>query len=165
MTTKNSVLCVCAFFSGECVGFIKQSLHNLSVKDEAYILLRYMTWFSTSHLCVYDHSVGLKTKDAGCYVDVVTVFPGVCLHPSPSAGSHGADCSVTELGHGGTCCHNVLFIIAQPMTAAVVTARRGAAGESGEQSLAEACVHEAVNNRVDAGGGVAQQMDKSDRCT
>lgn len=41
-------------------------------------------------------------------------------------------------------------------------ARRRAAREGGKQSLAETCVHEAVNNRVDAGRRVAQQMDESD---
>lgn len=37
-----------------------------------------------------------------------------------------------------------------------------AARERGKESFAEACVHEAVNNRVDTGRGVAQQVDESD---
>lgn len=41
-------------------------------------------------------------------------------------------------------------------------ARRGAARESGEKSLAETGVHKAVNDGVDAGRGVAQQVDESD---
>lgn len=43
-------------------------------------------------------------------------------------------------------------------------AKRAAARECGKQSLAEACVHEAVNNWVNAGRGVAQQVDESDGC-
>lgn len=82
-----------------------------------------------------------------------------CLHPSASAGSHGADCGVAELGHGRSCCYNILFFVMLPTTT-MSTARCGTARERGEQSFAEACVHKAVNNWVDTGRRVAQQMDK-----
>lgn len=41
-------------------------------------------------------------------------------------------------------------------------AGHGTAREGGKQSLAETRVHEAVNDGVDAGRSVAQQMDESD---
>lgn len=83
------------------------------------------------------------------------------MRPSASAGSHGADGGVAKPGHGRPRRDHVLFLVPQPAAAAVL-ARRGAARERGEQGLAEACVHEAVNDGVDAGRRVAQQLDESD---
>jgi len=83
-----------------------------------------------------------------------------CCVSSASAVSHGADGGVAELGHGRSRCHGVLLVV--PERAAMAAARCGAARERGEQSFAEARVHEAVNDGVDAGGGVAQQVDESD---
>lgn len=120
-----------------------------------------MACFSTPLYSPYKHRVVLKTKNIRCCVAVVTVSLRLCLHPSASAGSHGADCSVTELGHGCSCCHNILLVVPQPPTTTAV-ARCGAAQERGKQSFAETCVHEAVNDWVDAGRGVGQQMDESD---
>lgn len=87
----------------------------------------------------------------------------MCLHPFASAVSHGADRSVTELWHGRSGCHGVLLVFPQPTaTAAAAAARGSAARERGQQSFAEARVHEAVDYGVDAGRGVAQQVDESD---
>lgn len=46
-----------------------------------------------------------------------------------------------------------------------MTTGSAAPRESGEQGFAEASVHEAVDDGVDTGGGVAQQVDKSNRCS
>lgn len=102
-------------------------------------------------------------KLGGCWVSccLCNCLFLIVVNPFPSTGSHSADSSVTKLGHGRTCRHSVLLIVPKP-TMTTPMARRDATWERGEQSFAEACVHEAVNNRVDAGGGVAQQMDKSD---
>lgn len=100
--------------------------------------------------CTYEHRHGLKTKDMGI----------VLLQKPSSAGSHGTDYGVTEPGHGRPSCQTVLLVVTWPTAAAMLTARRKAAGESAEQSLAEAHVHEAVDNWVDASRGVAQQMDE-----
>lgn len=135
----------------------------LTVIGEASILLHYVACFSTPHYRPYEHRFGLKTNDVGCCVAVETVSSGLCLHPSASAGSHGADCRVAELRHGRSRCHNVLLVVPQP-TATTAMARCSAAGKGGEQGFAETRVHEAVNNWVDTGRGVAQQMDESDRC-
>lgn len=121
-----------------------------------------MSCISTPHYChyYYEHRFGLKTNHVGA-VSPKKLFLLDCLHPSASAGSHGADRGVTEPGHGRSRCYNILFLVPQPSTT-MVTARCGTARERGKQSFAETCVHEAVNNWVDAGGRVAQQMDKSD---
>lgn len=81
------------------------------VMGETSILLHNVICVSTSHYSLYERIVSLKTKDVGNRVAVVTVFSRLCLHPSSSAGSHGADGSVTELGHGRPCCHNVLLVV------------------------------------------------------
>lgn len=76
---------------------------------EASILLLYMVCYTTPHYCPYEHRIGQKTEDVGCCVAVITFSSGLCLHAS--AGSHGADCSVTELGYGRSRCHYILLIV------------------------------------------------------
>lgn len=86
-----------------------------------------------------------------------------------SAGGGGADGGVAELGHGG---HHrrghgsgVDAVFALPPHAPLAAAAQAvaaAAGESGQQGLAETSVHEAVNDGVDAGRCVGQQVDEGD---
>lgn len=82
--------------------------------------------------------------------------------PRASAGGSGADSGVAELGHGcghwrghgggGDAVFSSLPPPAPPAPAAQPVA--AAAGEGGQEGLAEARVHEAVNDGVDAGRGV-----------
>lgn len=95
-----------------------------------------------------------------------------CDNSSPP-GSSGASCAdggVAELGHGGghRCGHggaghavlsSVLLPAPQALAAEPVVA---AAGEGGQQGLAEARIHEAVNDGVYTGRGVGQQVDEGD---
>lgn len=93
--------------------------------------------------------------------------------PRGSAGTGGADGGVAELGHGGghrrshggggDAVFSCLPPPAPPALAAEPVAT--AAGEGGQQGLAEARVHEAVNDGVDAGRGVGQQVDERDGCS
>ena len=87
-----------------------------------------------------------------------------------SAGAGGAHGGVAELGHGR--CHggghrgggDAVFSRLPPLSPAAVATEpvAAAAGEGGQQGLAEARVHEAVNDGVDAGRGVGQQVDEGD---
>ena len=78
---------------------------------KASILLNYTAGLPSPNDCPYVHRFDLKIEDVGCCVAVETVSSGLCRHPSASAGSHGADCSVAELGHGRSRCHNVLLVV------------------------------------------------------
>jgi len=95
------------------------------------------------------------------------------VRPSPPRGSAvaaaGADGGVADLGHGGG--HRrghgggggaVFAALLPPAQAAAEAVAAAAAGEGGQQGLAEAHVHEAVNDGVDAARGVGQQVDEGD---
>lgn len=107
-----SVVCVCVCIYNVRLGFMNYAyISLLTVIGEASILLHYVACFSTPHYCPYEQRFGLKTKDVGCCVAVETVSSGLRLHPSASAGSHGADCRVAELRHGRSRCHHVLLVV------------------------------------------------------
>ena len=87
-----------------------------------------------------------------------------------SSGPGGADGGVADLGHGGG--HGrghggggeAIFSRFSLPAAGALAAEPivAAAGEGGTQGHAEASVHEAVNDGVDAGGGVGKQVDEGD---
>ena len=81
-----------------------------------------------------------------------------------SAVTGGADGGVAALGHGG---HHrrshgggIDAVFSLPPPTPPAEAVTTAAGEGGQQGLTETRVHEAVNDGVDAGGGVRQQVDE-----
>lgn len=93
--------------------------------------------------------------------------------PPGSTGTGGADGGVAELGHGGghgrghggggDAVFSRLPLPAPPTLAAQPVAT--AASKGGKQGLAETRVHEAVNDGVDAGRAVGEQVDEGDGCS
>lgn len=89
------------------------------------------------------------------------------------ARTSGANSCVAELGHGGChggghggSCDAVFPRIPPPALAALATQLVAeTASERGQQGLPEACVHETVNDGVDAGWWVRQQVDEGDGCS
>lgn len=73
-------------------------------------------------------------------------------------GGYAADRGVADLGEGGPGGGDLLL----GGTAWPRPAEHGAAGERGGEGLAETLVREAVDEGVDAGGAVAEQVDEGD---
>lgn len=114
------------------------------------LILTYTVWWP-----VHSFHIG---EDLCCCSNCVSSS----LRLTSSAGRRGADCGVTELRHGRRRCYNVFLVVPQPTTTAAVT-RAGAAWECGDNSFAETRVHEAVDDWIDAGRGVRQQVNERDR--
>lgn len=93
--------------------------------------------------------------------------------PRGLAGASGAYSGVAELGHWGRhrCAHgggvDAVFPTFPPTAPTAFAAQTvaTAAGKSGQQSLAKTCVHEAVNDGVDTGRRVGQEVDERDGCS
>lgn len=76
-----------------------------------------------------------------------------------SARAHGAHGGVIELGHGDTGgCDLIVTLPKAPSATQPATAREG-----GQQRLAKSLIHKAVDDGVDTGGGVREQVDEGDR--
>lgn len=75
-----------------------------------------------------------------------------------SAWSHGADGGVGELRHGCPGGSDIIVSLSKASRAAWPAA----AGEGGQQRLAETLVHEAVDDGIDTGRSVGQQVDEGD---
>lgn len=63
-------------------------------------------------------------------------------------------------GQGGSC--GPAFLLLSHLSSRPPGTRAGAAGEGGHEAQAEPFVHEAVDDGVDAGGGVGEQEDEGD---
>lgn len=111
-------------------------------------------------------SVSLSVKCGLCFL---CVWMYLCLQdacaasappPPPSAGPQRADGGVAQPGQRSNGGGGRVLLWERPGTSS--RRPRAAAGASVQAGLAKATVHEAVDQWVDTGGGVAQQMDERD---
>lgn len=77
-----------------------------------------------------------------------------------SAGTHRANCGVTKLGHGCSSRNGILLVVPQRL-AAVMTAWGRTAGKGHQEGFPKSRVHEAVDDGVNTGRGVGQQVDEA----